>query len=317
MPKSAHYIATRGNLYKPELKPEILAFIREKRAVHSADITRKFFPARDTNQTSRYLRSMESQGLILSTRRGKYLWWSPAGVEVTEEELAARTPKRLTEEERQASRERRTERQRERRREERAKRPTPERPPRVTKTKEELRAAKNERTRRRRAERKEEEALLEIAELEAVEQWLNQVEQVSAQKSQTLAPLPAPPDMEREEPEGMAGIRERQTIRRQKSVERLKAEGKFYGWRKQSGYDRMGGGPSVYSLANYIHVRMKNDREYKGWYRFTYEWVRLHYPHLLANYRDLVEDALELLVIQGKIERLDYPVKVTVSGGES
>ncbi|MET8947630.1 hypothetical protein ABZX30_29860 [Streptomyces sp. NPDC004542] len=306
MPKSAHYVATRRVLHKPELKPRIVDFIADREAVHSADIGREFFNG-DGHQTRRYLTALDREGRITSTRRGKYLWWSLAGVEVTAAALADRTPKpignpgpRLTEEERQARRERRARKAREKRREERAKRPTPTRPPKV-------RAhshcphedTKAERAKCRKATAKADE----IAELADTERWLNQVEACEA----------IDPSLEVGEYDPMEGIRERQAARRKKSRERLEAEGKHYGWRKKY---RMGMGPTVYALAHYIHVRMKNDRRHKGYYRFTYEWVRSHYPHLLANYRDLVEDALELLVIQGKIERLDIPVKVTVSGSE-
>ncbi|CAG7625995.1 hypothetical protein [Actinacidiphila bryophytorum] len=351
--RSETYIATRRVLYKPELKPQIVAFIREKEAAHSSDIGREFFNG-DGHQTRRYLSALKSEGQITSTRRGKYLWWSLAGVEVTEAELAARTPKpvgrpgpRLTEEQRQAKLERRARKAREKRQEERAKRPTPAkprsqkrdrhvhcihentraeqtecrrakrkaerkeeraklRPARVTRTLEEQRAAKNERNRLRYAARKlraSEEKLADEISLAMTEQWLTQVEMHCAAAEEEVG-----------EYNPMDGIRERNAERRKETRERLEAEGKLYGWRTHVGFDRMGHGPTVYQLARYIHARMKNDREHKGWYRFTYEWVNSHYPHLLANYRDLVEDSLELLVIQGKIERLDMPVKAAVSG---
>ncbi|MEU9067346.1 hypothetical protein AB0D60_10705 [Streptomyces sp. NPDC048306] len=290
MPKSAHYVATRRVLHRPELKPRIVDFIADREAVHSADIGREFFNG-DHHQTRRYLTALDKEGHITSTRRGKYLWWSLAGVEVTDEELEVLTPRSARHPSRLAAR-------REKQREEREKRPTPTRPPKV-------RAhshcphedTKAERAKCRKATAKADE----IAELADTERWLNQVEACEA----------IDPSQEVGEYDPMAEIRARQAARRKKSRERLEAEGKFYGWRKKWG---MGMGPTVYALAHYIHVRMKNDRKHKGYYRFTYEWVRLHYPHLMANYRDLVEDALELLVIQGKIERLDIPVKVTVSG---
>ncbi|MEU5343211.1 hypothetical protein AB0H18_20630 [Streptomyces sp. NPDC020766] len=317
--RSETYIATRRVLYKPELKPQIVAFIRDKEAAHSADIGREFFNS-DGHQTRRYLSALKSEGQITSTRRGKYLWWSLAGVEVTEADLAARTPKpigrpgpRLTEEERQAKLERRARKAREQRQEERAKRPTPAKPRSQKRNRHahcDHENTRDEQTRCRRAEasaaRKLRSAQANLADeisLAMTEEWLTQVEMhctAAVEEAGTFDP--------------MDGIRERQTERRRQSRERLEAEGKSYGWWTHNGYDRMGGGPTVYQLARYIHVRMKNDREHKGWYRFTYEWVKSHYPHLLANYRQLVDDSLELLVIQGKIERLDIPVKVAVSG---
>ncbi|MFE9765434.1 hypothetical protein ACFYPC_13030 [Streptomyces sp. NPDC005808] len=328
----------RRTVHKPELKPQIVAFIHEQQAVHSADIGREFFDG-DGHQTRRYLTTLEAEGRITGTRRGKYLWWSPAGVEVSDTDLAARTPKpvgrpgpRLTEEERQARLDRRARRERERRQGQREKGPTPTKP-RSRKPGRHAHCA-HENTRdemtkcrraRRRAERKEERAKLRPARvtqtkaelkvraaeekladeisLAMTDQWLTQVEMHCAASADEVGVF-----------DPMDGIRERQTERRRLSREKMEAEGKFYGWRTHSGFYRMGGGPSVYQLAHYIHVRMKNDREHKGWYRFTYEWVKSHYPHLLANYRDLVEDSLELLVIRGKIERLDIPIKITVSG---
>lgn len=315
--RSETYIATRRVLYKPELKPEILAFIQGKQAAHSADIMRAFFPAGDTNQTSRYLRAMESQGLIYSTRRGKYLWWSPAGVEVTDADLAARTPKpignpgsRLTEEDRQANRERRARKAREKRQEERAKGPTPAKPGRHAHCAHENTREEQKRCRRarRRAEasaakklRATEEKLADEISLAITEEWLTQVEMHCAASAEDVGEF-----------NPMDGIRERQAERRRQSRERIYA--KFGPPTEKWDPAKYRGGPTVYQLAYYIHVRMKNDRDHKGWYRFTYEWVKLHYPHLLANYRDLVDDSLELLVIQGRIKRLDIPVKVAVSG---
>ncbi|MFM9461335.1 hypothetical protein ACKI1K_00610 [Streptomyces scabiei] len=317
--RSETYIATRRVLYKPELKPQIVAFIQAKEAAHSSDIGREFFNG-DSHQTRRYLTTLEAEGQITGTRRGKYLWWSLAGVEVTEADLAARTPKpvgrpgpRLTAEERQAKLERRARKAREKRQEERAKRPTPAKPRSQKRdrhvhcthenTRDEQTRCRREKAKAARKLRRSQEKLADKISLAMTEQWLTQVEMHCTAAEEEVG-----------EYNPMDGIRERNAERRKETRERLEAEGKLYGWRTHGGFDRMGWGPTVYQLARFIHVRMKNDREYKGWYRFTYEWVNLHYPYLMANYRSLVDDALELLVIQGKIERLDMPVKVAVSG---
>lgn len=58
---------------------------------------------------------------------------------------------------------------------------------------------------------------------------------------------------------------------------------------------------TVPRLAYLIHTRMKNDREHKGYYRFTMEWVRLHYPFLVDNDPEMVNAALQHLVDTGRI----------------
>ncbi|MFE3860949.1 hypothetical protein ACFXPT_10970 [Streptomyces goshikiensis] len=57
-------------------------------------------------------------------------------------------------------------------------------------------------------------------------------------------------------------------------------------------------------MASFLLVRMRNDRQFKGFYRFTMDWVRSHYPYLLANSPELVYDALRLLTIRGQIKWL-------------
>lgn len=64
------------------------------------------------------------------------------------------------------------------------------------------------------------------------------------------------------------------------------------------------GGPSVYQLASFLLVRSKNDRKYKGFHRFSMDWVRSHYPYLLANSPELVHDALQILTLRGHIKWL-------------
>ncbi|MFF1292884.1 MULTISPECIES: hypothetical protein [unclassified Streptomyces] len=307
----------RRRVQKPELMPRIVEFLRDQEAASSTDIGREFFNG-DGHSTRRYLTILEGEGQITSTRRGIYVWWSLAGVELSDADLAARTPKpvgnsrsRLTEEERQARLERRARKAREKRQEQRTKRPTPGKPRNRNRhahcthesTRDEQARCRREKVKAERKLKAAQEKLADEISLAMTEEWLTQVEMHCAAAEEEVGVF-----------DPMDGIRERQATRRKETRERLEAEGKLYGWRTHTGYDRMGWGPTVYSLARFIHVRMRNDREHKGWYRFTYEWVNLHYPYLMANYRSLVDDALELLVIQGKIERLDMPVKVAVTG---
>lgn len=97
-------------------------------------------------------------------------------------------------------------------------------------------------------------------------------------------------------------IYQREMIRRREARERIHAK-----WGPPTGnWDpaKFRGGPSARQLAYYLLLRMRNDRQYKGFYRFTMDWVQSHYPHLLRAYPDLVHDSLQLLTLKGKIKWL-------------
>ncbi|MEV4879329.1 hypothetical protein [Streptomyces cyaneofuscatus] len=173
----------------------------------------------------------------------------------------------------------------------------------------------------RRIRQRQQKARARLAEEQAAKEWARLTQERAARlaqeaQNQTMAGwLSGLRKLERAvllDPDGdviqaqKEAIYKREVIRRRVAREHLEAQGKLYGWRKHGGYENylMGGGPPVKALAYYLLVRMKNDRDHKGFYQFTMEWVRSHYPHLLANYPDVVHDALTLLTLRGKVKWL-------------